>query len=92
MLKQDVEEGHNYSTNKPGERVLQRCVQKPANKPTKCWGEIHEKLLVNTIMHFLYSKDLLNQDPFGFIPLKSTTDATMSVKDFLDEALPKGKF
>jgi len=42
-------------------------------------------------MHFLYSSDLLNQNQFGFTPQKSTTDAAMAVKDFIDEVLTKGQ-
>jgi hypothetical protein len=42
-------------------------------------------------MHFLHSNDLLNQNQFGFSPQKSTTDAAMAVKDFIEEALKKGK-
>jgi hypothetical protein len=42
-------------------------------------------------MHFLNSRDLLNPNLFGFSPQKSTTDAAMAVKNFIDEALKKGK-
>ena len=37
-------------------------------------------------MHLLYSNDLLHQIQCGFSPQKSTTDASMTVKDFIDEA------
>jgi hypothetical protein len=40
-------------------------------------------------MHFLNSNDLLNQNQFGFLPQKSTTDVVMAVKDVIDEALTK---
>jgi hypothetical protein len=42
-------------------------------------------------MHFLYTNDLLNQNQFGFTPQKSTTEAAMAAKDFIDEALTKGQ-
>ena len=42
-------------------------------------------------MYFLPSNDFLNQNQFGFLPQKSTTDATMAVKDFVEEALTKGQ-
>ena len=48
-------------------------------------------MLINRIMHFLYSNDLLNQNKFGFSPQESTTDAAMPVKDFINEALTKGQ-
>ena len=47
--------------------------------------------LINRIMHFLYSNDILNQNQFGFSPQKSTTDVAKAVEDFIDEALTKGK-
>jgi hypothetical protein len=53
-------------------------------------GKVLEKLLINRIMHFLYSNELLNQNQFCFTPQKSTRDAAMAVKDFRDEALTKG--
>jgi hypothetical protein len=52
--------------------------------------KILEKLLINIIMHFLYNNELLTQNQFYFTPQKSTTDAAMAVKDFIDEALAKG--
>ena len=54
-------------------------------------GKVFEKLLINRIMHFLYNNELLHQNQFGFTPQKSTTDAAMAVKDFIDEALKKGQ-
>ena len=53
-------------------------------------GKVLKKLLINRIMHFLYSNELLNQNQFGFTSQKGTTDAAMAVKDFIDEALTKG--
>jgi len=53
-------------------------------------GKVLKKLLINRIMHFLYSNELLNQNQFGFTPQKSSTYAAMTVKDFIDEALTKG--
>jgi hypothetical protein len=56
---------------------------------TNVGGKVLEKPLIN-IMHFLYRNELLTQNKFGFTPQKSTTDAAMAVKDFIDEALTKG--
>jgi citrate lyase alpha subunit len=42
-------------------------------------------------MHFLYINKLLNQNQFGFTSQKSTTDAALAVKDFVNEALKKGQ-
>ena len=54
-------------------------------------GKVLQKLLINRIIHFLYSNDLLNQNQFAFTPQRSTTDAAMAVEDFIDEALTKGQ-
>ena len=43
-------------------------------------GKVLKKLLINRIMHFLYTNDLLNQNQFGFTPQKSTTEAAMAAK------------
>ena len=42
-------------------------------------------------MQFLYTNDLLNQNQFGFTPQKSTTEAAVAAKDFIDETLTKGQ-
>ena len=41
-------------------------------------------------MHYVYTNDLLNHNQFGFTPKKSTTDATMPVKQFAEEWLRQG--
>jgi hypothetical protein len=41
-------------------------------------------------MHYVYTSDLLNHNQFGFTPKKSTTDATMPVKQFAEEWLRQG--
>ena len=45
-------------------------------------GKILEKLLIDRINHHLYSKRLLNENQYGFLPQKSTVDATMAAKVF----------
>jgi len=40
-----------------------------------------EKILFNTIMHHVYTNNLLNHNQFGFTPQKSTTDAAITVKE-----------
>lgn len=51
------------------------------------WGKILEKLLINRIMHYLNSKDLLSIRQFGFTPQKSTLDAIMEVSGYIEDAL-----
>ena len=50
-------------------------------------GKVLEKLLINRIMHHVYSNDLLNHNQFGFTPKKRAIDATLAVKEFLEEGM-----
>jgi hypothetical protein len=49
-----------------------------------------EKLLINRIMHHVHTNNLLNHNQFGFNPKKSTIDAAMAVKEFVEEGLRQG--
>jgi hypothetical protein len=87
MLSQEVEEGQNYPHNKAGK---ENCNDASKYRPISLLNvgkKVLEKLLINRIMHFIYSNELLNQNQFGFTPQRSTTDAAMAVKDFIEEAL-----
>jgi len=53
-------------------------------------GKVLEKLLINRILHPVYSNNLLNANQHGFTPKKSTTDATLAVKDYIDEVFRQG--
>ena len=50
-------------------------------------GEILENLLIDKINHHLHSKRLLNESQCGFLPQKSTVDASMAVKGFAETHL-----
>jgi len=41
-------------------------------------------------MHHVHINNLLNHTQFGFTPKKFTTDAAMTVKEFIEEGLRKG--
>jgi hypothetical protein len=49
-----------------------------------------EKLLINRIMHHVYTNNLLNHNQFGFTPKKSTVDVANAVKEFVEEGLRQG--
>jgi ribonuclease HI len=55
------------------------------------FGKLLEKLMIDRIMHYLYSNQLLSENQFGFTPQTSTTDAIIRVKDFVFKSLKKGK-
>jgi hypothetical protein len=41
-------------------------------------------------MYHAYTNNLLNHNQFGFTPKKSTTDAAVTVKEFVEEGLRQG--
>jgi GH18 family chitinase len=49
-----------------------------------------EKLLVNRIMHHVYSINLMNHNTFGFTQKKSGTNAALAVKGYLEESKKEG--
>jgi hypothetical protein len=53
-------------------------------------GKVPEKILINSIMHHVYTNNLLNHNQFGFTPKNSTTDAAMTVKEFVEDGLREG--
>jgi ribonuclease HI len=54
-------------------------------------GKVLEKLLINRINHHVYTKGYMNENQFGFRPQKSTIDAAMVVKEFVQESLAAGE-
>jgi hypothetical protein len=53
-------------------------------------GKVLEKLLMNRMMHYIYRNNLLNTNQYGFTPKKSTTDATLAVKEYIEEGFRQG--
>jgi hypothetical protein len=54
-------------------------------------GKILVKLLINRINHHIYRNELMIDSPYGFRPQKSTTDAAMEAKKFIEPELEKMK-
>ena len=55
-------------------------------------GKVIEKLLINSINHYMYNNELLIDSQYGFTPQKSTTDAAMEAKKFIIPELENRKF
>jgi len=53
-------------------------------------GKVLEKMLINRIMHHIYSNNLLNHNQFGFTPKKSAINVALAVKEYLEEGMRKG--
>ena len=54
-------------------------------------GNVLEKILINRINHHVFSRGHMNENQFGFRPQKSTIDAAMPIKDFVQEGLAAGE-
>jgi len=50
-------------------------------------GKVLEKVLINRINHHVFSHDLTNNNQYGFTPQRSTIDAALAVKDFVEEGV-----
>jgi hypothetical protein len=54
-------------------------------------GKVLEKVLINGINYHVYSHDFMNTNQYGFISQRSTIDAAMAVKEFVEEGLVAGE-
>ena len=54
-------------------------------------GKVLEKLLINRINHHVFSRGYMNDNQLGFRPQKSTVDAAMAIKAFVQESLDAGE-
>jgi hypothetical protein len=53
-------------------------------------GKVLEKLLINRIMHHIYSNNLMNPSQYGFTPNKNATDAALAIKEYTEEGMREG--
>ena len=53
-------------------------------------GKVLEKLLSKRIMHHLYKTEYLNENQYVFKPQKSTVDAAMEVKQYIEPHVERG--
>jgi hypothetical protein len=54
-------------------------------------GKVLEKMLINRINHHVFSNGFMTENQFEFRPQKSTIDASMAIKDFVQEGLTAGE-
>ena len=50
-----------------------------------------EKMLINRISHHVFAHYIMNKNQYGFTHQRSTTDAAMAVKEFVEEDLAAGE-
>ena len=48
-------------------------------------GKVLERLMIDRILHHIYTNKKFNENQYGFTPQKSTIDAAMDVKEFVEE-------
>ena len=47
-------------------------------------GKVLEKIMINRINHHVYSNGYMNENQYDFRPQKSTIDAVMAIKKFVE--------
>jgi hypothetical protein len=52
--------------------------------------KVLEKVLINRINHYVYLNDYMNNNQYVFSPRRSTIEAAMVLKDFVEEGLNSG--
>ena len=72
---------------KPGKENTTEVSKFPPNSLLCVGAKVLEKLLINRIMHYLHSKNLLLKNQYGFTSQKCTVDAIMAVKENIDTGL-----
>ena len=55
-------------------------------------AKVLKKVLINRIMHHMYSNNLMSKNQYGFTPQKSTVDAVMALKDFVQDSINDGQY
>jgi len=53
-------------------------------------GKLLEKLLIDRIIHFLITNQLLSSNQFGFLPQRGTLNALFEVKTYVESNLARG--
>jgi hypothetical protein len=54
-------------------------------------GKVLEKMLINRNNHHMFFSGFMKENQFGFRPQKSTIDAAMAIKDFVQKGLTAGE-
>ena len=78
------------SQNDPNNKTRQRKIKDASISLINVGGNVLEKILINRIMHYIFSNNLMNKNQFGFTPRKSSTDATLAVKEYIEEGIKQG--
>jgi ribonuclease HI len=55
-------------------------------------AKVLENVLINRIVHYMHSHNLLSQNQYGFTPQTSTVDAVMDLKDYAQRSIEEGQY
>ena len=61
---------------KPGKGKVQDASKYRLRSLINVGGKVLEKLLINRVMHLLYTNNFMNPNQYGFTPKKNTTNTT----------------
>jgi len=50
------------------------------------------KVLINRIMHHIYTNNLTSKNRYGFTPQTSTVDAVLALKNFVQQSVNEGQY
>ena len=82
-----MEEGQIIPILKPGKENSNEASKFRPISLLDIGGKVLEKLIANRITHHIFSKGLMNTSQFGFTSQKSTIDAAMALKKFVEKNL-----
>ena len=87
-----MEDGDNNTNNQAGERNQQRRCQIPPISLISTLAKVLEKVLMNRIMIYMHSHNLLSQNQYRFTAQTSTVGAVMDLKDYAQRSMEKGQY
>jgi hypothetical protein len=76
---------------KPGKEEITEVTKYRLISLLNVGGKVLEKLLFDRINHHVLYNRFLNENQYGFLPQKSTADAAMAAKGFVQENLQQKK-
>ena len=77
---------------KPGKEISNDISKYRPISLIKTAAKVLKKVLINRIMHHMYSNNLMSKNQYGFTPQTSTVDAVMALKDFVQGSINDGQY
>jgi len=90
VFPEEVEKSKNNTTTKPGKENSTEVSKFRLVSLINAAGNVLEKLLINRIMHHIYSNNLMNPNQYGFTAKMYATDAALAIKEYIEEGMRGG--